>query len=149
MIIKDKHYLLNLNEFFIAPDGKQYKAVWGRCEPVHINHPTMGLGDNLHNTRQSANYFISVDGGKFIVAGCQVMYACQCDEEPYLETGAYLSNGVILARNCIYIPSMRLDDFVEITWRDESNKILDSLIPPQKLVDAYSEDNKTSESLNQ
>ena len=127
MIIKGKNYLLNLDNYFVAPDGKQYKAVWGKCEPVHMNDPEKGIGETLHNTRHSANYFVSVDDGKFIVAGCQIHYAVQCDEEPYLEAGSFMSQGQFQPRNPIYIPSMSMKEFIRLTWLDEETKMRERL----------------------
>lgn len=71
-----KSVLLTTSEWFYAPDGQNYKAVWGRLIGIHEAGKTLGFIPN----RAHANWFIEV--GKMIVMGCQVRYIVQCDEKP-------------------------------------------------------------------
>lgn len=71
-------YLINTNEWFTAPDGKNYKAVWGDVEIV--NDSILGVKTN----RMSANWFAKVgsEESHVIIAGCQIHYAVKCKERP-------------------------------------------------------------------
>jgi aspartate ammonia-lyase len=69
-------YLITTDDHFIAPDGNYYKAVWG---DVQVEKDTF-LG--VETNRNSTNWFLKIgsDEKHVIVAGCQVHYACRCDE---------------------------------------------------------------------
>ena len=71
-------YLINTDNWFIAPDGKQYKAVWGEIEIVE----DIFLG--LKTNRNSTNWFAKIgsDEKHVIVAGCQIHYATKCNNIP-------------------------------------------------------------------
>ncbi len=60
--------LITTNNWFIAPDGKQYRAVHGTLKAVHESGKTLGFIPN----RSHANWFIEI--GEMIIMGCQVMY---------------------------------------------------------------------------
>ena len=72
-------YLITTDDWFFAPDGKQYKAVWGNVEILEDTF--LGVKTN----RNSANWFAKVgsEQNHVIVAGCQVHYATRCEEKPY------------------------------------------------------------------
>jgi len=74
-------YLINTDNWFVAPDGKQYKAVWGQVQIV--NDSILGITTN----RNSTNWFAMVGEGKkhVIIAGCQIHYAVMCEEKPNTE----------------------------------------------------------------
>lgn len=71
-------YLITTDNWFLAPDGKQYKAVWGDvsivCDEV------LGIKTN----RASSNWYARVgsQNNHVIVAGCQIHYAVKCEEKP-------------------------------------------------------------------
>ena len=71
-------YLISTDEWFIAPDGKQYKAAWGEIEIVEDSF--LGLKTN----RMSTNWFAKVgsEDNHIIIAGCQIHYAAKCKNEP-------------------------------------------------------------------
>lgn len=70
-----KKVLITTNDWFFAPNGQSYKAVWGTvkiCESKDV------LGVKPHNY---ANWFAIVDNVIFI-AGCQIHYAVLCENRP-------------------------------------------------------------------
>ena len=75
-------YLITTDNYFFAPDGKQYRAVWGECRTVSAEQ-ALGFNPN----RISANWFIRVgsEESHVIVAGCQIHYAIKLDSCPNLE----------------------------------------------------------------
>lgn len=71
-------YLITTDNWFIAPDGKTYRAVWGEVEIIQDEF--LGIKTN----RNSSNWFAKV-GNKnnhVIIAGCQIHYAIRCEEKP-------------------------------------------------------------------
>ena len=72
-------YLLTTSEWFIAPDGKQYRSVWGKVEIV--SDEILGVKTN----RNSVNWYAKVSGEThhIIIAGCQINYAIQTDDKPH------------------------------------------------------------------
>lgn len=74
-------YLITTDGWFIAPDGKQYKSVWG---DVQITEDSF-LG--VKTNRMSTNWFAKVgaENNHVIIAGCQIHYAVRCENQP--ETG--------------------------------------------------------------
>ena len=69
--------LVTTDNWFFAPDGRQYRAVWGELVGVFTDDEVLGIKTN----RGSTNWYVVV--GNMTVAGCQVHYAIKCDEEPY------------------------------------------------------------------
>lgn len=71
-----KKCLVTTTNWFFAPDGNQYRAIWGTLNEIHEAGKSLGFIPN----RSHANWFIEI--GKVVVMGCQVMYIIQCDEKP-------------------------------------------------------------------
>lgn len=71
-------YLISTDNFFTAPDGKDYQAVWGNVEIV--GDDILGIKTNA----RSANWFAKVgtEDNHVIVAGCQIHYAVKCENRP-------------------------------------------------------------------
>ena len=71
-------YLITTDKWFLAPDGKQYKGVWGDVKI--IDDVFLGVKTN----RNSSNWFAKVGSEKkhIIIAGCQIHYAARTDEKP-------------------------------------------------------------------
>ena len=78
--MKDK-YLITTDQWFVAPDGQQYKAAWGEVKIIEDSF--LGVKTN----RNSANWLAKVgsDNKHVLIAGCQVHYAIKCDTEPNTE----------------------------------------------------------------
>ena len=86
MIQNGKKYLVTTASWFIAPDGEEYRAVWGVAKCLETKE-TFGFTPN----RNHANWVYEIgDGdGKITIAGCQVLYAIQSDKPPLLKTEMY------------------------------------------------------------
>lgn len=96
-------YLINTDNWFYAPDGKQYKAVWGNVQIIEDSF--LGIKTN----RNSSNWFARVGTEKnhVIIAGCQIHYAVKCERPPVrkdFETWEMKDGNVFLAKipNPIY-----------------------------------------------
>lgn len=74
-------YLITTDEWFLAPDGKQYKSAWGDVEVV--GDELLGIKTN----RQSTNWFAKVgsEDNHIIIAGCQIHYAIRCERKPNID----------------------------------------------------------------
>jgi hypothetical protein len=70
----DEKYLITTDNWFVAPDGEQYKAIFGTVSAVLNDEETLGVKTN----RGSSNWFVTI--GNMIVAGCQIHYCIQTDE---------------------------------------------------------------------
>lgn len=73
------NFLLTCDNWFVAPDGRQYRSVWGRIE-IYDSEKTLGVKTNVKST----NWYVIVgeQGKRVIIAGCQVHYACVCMDKP-------------------------------------------------------------------
>lgn len=69
----NKKVLVTTQQWFYAPDGIQYRAVYGTLKAVHEAGKTLGFIPN----RAHANWFIEI--GSMIIMGCQVLYVNQSD----------------------------------------------------------------------
>lgn len=78
----DNIFLVTTDNWFYAPDGKQYKSVWGKIE-CHTAEQTLGIKPN----GKSANWYAIVGEGnkRVVLAGCQIHYACVCMDKPSLD----------------------------------------------------------------
>lgn len=88
------NYLITTDQWFTAPDGKQYQAAWGNVKIV--DDSILGLKTN----RMSTNWFAKVgsEDSHIIIAGCQIHYATKCESKPNTEPSdewqADASNGL-------------------------------------------------------
>lgn len=94
----EKKYLVTCYDWFYAPDGEVYKAVWGEIEIFEAKE-TLGF-----IPRQSTNWYIKVD--TVYIAGCQIHYLIECLEKPTTKKGTYIDKDTKRTLNCnnIYIP---------------------------------------------
>lgn len=76
----DNNFLITCDNWFVAPDGKQYRSVWGKVT-VHSDSETLGIKTNIRSTNWYAK--IGIGERTVIVAGCQIRYACVCMKQPY------------------------------------------------------------------
>lgn len=88
-------YLVTADSWFYAPDGQQYKAVWGEVEILSDN--ILGVKTNS----RSSNWYCKIGGDKnhVIIAGCQIHYAVQTDEKPSsknMKTEDYFEGKVVM-----------------------------------------------------
>lgn len=68
-----KKALINCDNWFYGPDGKQYRAVFGTVRAIKGDQETLGIKTNARST----NWYVEI--GRMIVAGCQIHYAMQVD----------------------------------------------------------------------
>lgn len=64
--------LITTEDWFIAPDGKQYKSVFGTVHAVLSSEETLGVKTNARST----NWYVEI--GNMTMAGCQIHYAIRC-----------------------------------------------------------------------
>lgn len=64
--------LLTVDNWFYAPDGRQYRAVFGTLRGVHTAEKTLGVRPN----GKSSNWYLEI--GNLVIAGCQIHYALRC-----------------------------------------------------------------------
>lgn len=64
-----KTYLITTDNWFVAPDGDEYRAVFGTVNSIDDDSETLGIKTN----RGSTNWYINI--GNMVVAGCQLHYA--------------------------------------------------------------------------
>lgn len=66
--------LVTTDNWFHAPDGNTYRAVFGTVKGVHDVKGVLGITPN----DRSMNWFLNI--GNMIIAGCQIHYAVKCDK---------------------------------------------------------------------
>ncbi len=71
-------YLITTDNWFFAPDGKQYRGVWGSVSIV--GDAILGIKTNARSTNWFAK--VGTEENHVIIAGCQIHYAIKCDEKP-------------------------------------------------------------------
>lgn len=65
--------LITTDRWFIAPDGKQYRSVFGTLSAINSDESTLGIKTNDRST----NWYAQV--GNLTIAGCQIHYAVKID----------------------------------------------------------------------
>lgn len=74
-------YLITTDNWFYAPDGLKYRAVWG--EVKILNDDVLKIKTNARSTNWYA--FIGSEEKGMVVAGCQVHYAVKSNKKPNTE----------------------------------------------------------------
>jgi hypothetical protein len=69
-----KNVLCTTESWFLAPDGREYKAVFGKLKGIHSSEKTLGFSPNRTHT----NWFLEI--GNMSIAGCQIMYVVETAE---------------------------------------------------------------------
>jgi hypothetical protein len=79
MIKEGKKYLVTTDNWFIAPDGNQYRSAWGIC---YIK--TLFEEFNFTPLRPSTNWFLEVgaNGKKITIGGFQIHFVIECENMP-------------------------------------------------------------------
>lgn len=65
--------LVTTDEWFFAPDGESYRAVFGTVKAIHTDKDTLGIETNSKST----NWYLEI--GNMFIAGCQIHYAIKTD----------------------------------------------------------------------
>lgn len=68
--------LITTQDWFYAPDGKQYRAIWGTLKGVHEAKSVLGFVPG----RTHDNFFIEI--GNAAIAGCRGLYCVLCPTKP-------------------------------------------------------------------
>ena len=75
-----QNFLITTDNWFFAPDGEQYRAVWGKVTAILDSTKTLGVTTN----DKSTNWYVVI--GNMVVAGCQIHYAIQADNVSFAPT---------------------------------------------------------------
>lgn len=100
MEIKEgEKYLVTSDNWFVGPDGNQYKSAWGK---VYLKSTFATLG--FEPKRPSTNWFLIIgeDNNSVIMAGCQIHFLVKCDTAPNRIPGTYLAEGKYMTYNDIW-----------------------------------------------
>jgi hypothetical protein len=68
-----KKFLITTDDWFRAPNGRNYKSVYGTVKGVLSSEETLGIKTNAKST----NWYVQI--GNMIVAGCQIHYAIETE----------------------------------------------------------------------
>lgn len=69
-----KTFLITTEGWFIAPDGQQYRSVFGELKGICSDEETLGIKTN----RGSTNWYVEI--GNMCIAGCQIHYTIQTNK---------------------------------------------------------------------
>lgn len=76
-------YLITTDRWFTAPDGSDYKSVWGEVEILQDS--ILGVRTNAKSTNWYAK--VGTEENHVIIAGCQIHYAIKCNDKPNTNKG--------------------------------------------------------------
>ena len=65
--------LVTTDNWFFAPDGECYRAVFGTVKAILKDEDTLGVKTNAKST----NWYASI--GNMLIAGCQIHYVIKTD----------------------------------------------------------------------
>jgi hypothetical protein len=74
LIIIGNMVLITTDNWFYAPDGRQYRAVFGTIRGVKDAEKILGIITN----NRSTNWYIEI--GNMTIAGCQIHYVIKTDK---------------------------------------------------------------------
>lgn len=81
--------LVTVDNWFFAPDGKLYRAVFGTLHAVKTAEDALGVRPN----GKSTNWYMEV--GNITIAGCQIHYVVQTDSVNFGNIDEMLSHDAI------------------------------------------------------
>lgn len=65
--------LITCDAWFYAPNGQQYRSVFGTVKAVRSSEETLGVRTNAKST----NWYVEI--GCMTIAGCQIHYVVRCN----------------------------------------------------------------------
>lgn len=68
-----KKAIITTDNWFYAPDGRQYRGVFGTVKGVFTAEETLGVRPNGRST----NWYVEI--GNVTIAGCQIHYAVRSE----------------------------------------------------------------------
>lgn len=71
-----KKVLLSLHNWIFAPDGKQYRAIYGTLHSINESKNIFGFVPSRNHT----NWFAEI--GNMIIMGCQIQACIVCEKDP-------------------------------------------------------------------
>lgn len=83
--------LVTTDSWFLAPDGRQYRAAFGTVHGCKTAEDTLGIKPNGRST----NWFLEI--GCLTIAGCQIHYAIRtddCSNAPAQDWNSDAANGI-------------------------------------------------------
>jgi hypothetical protein len=86
-----KKALVTTDNWFFAPNGQSYRAVFGTVKNIHTTEAIFGFTP----TGKSTNWFLEI--GDMLIAGCQIHYALRtdkCSDSPAANYSADAANGI-------------------------------------------------------
>lgn len=90
--------LVTTDNYFVAPDGRQYRAVFGTVKAARTAEDTLGIRPN----GKSTNWYLEI--GNMTIAGCQVHYLTRCENVkigPVTEWNMHEGRHVPSERPCV------------------------------------------------
>ncbi|QDP55365.1 MAG: hypothetical protein Tp176DCM1853251_49 [Prokaryotic dsDNA virus sp.] len=72
-------YIITTDQWFIGPDGNQYRAAFGTVHGVHDSADVLGVRTNAKST----NWYVVI--GDMVLAGCQIHYAVRTDQANFAQ----------------------------------------------------------------
>ena len=72
-IVAGKTALVTTNEWFTAPNGSSYKAVFGTIHGIFLAEKLLGLKSNA----KSSNWYLQI--GNLTLGGCQISFLIRTD----------------------------------------------------------------------
>jgi len=71
-------YIITADNWFVAPDGQEYRAAWGEVEI--LTDAILGVETNSN----ASNWCVKIGSEEkhVIIAGCQIHYAARCEKKP-------------------------------------------------------------------
>lgn len=92
-----KKALITTDNWFFAPDGQQYRSVFGTIKGVYDSQVTLGVKTNAKST----NWYVVI--GNLTLAGCQIHYVVETDSFSSLPPKKEIDNDgkTIVVRNCL------------------------------------------------
>lgn len=103
-----KKALITTDCWFIAPNGQQYRSVFGTVKAVRSSEETLGVRTNARST----NWYVEI--GCMTLAGCQIHYAIRTDSVNFNSCEDYSassSDGI-----CKYVRPSSIFDADSTTW---------------------------------
>lgn len=124
-------YLITTENWFYAPDGKQYRAVWGEVKLLQTKE-VLGVDPN----RVTANWTLQVgtDEDHILIGGCQINYSVKCPNRPNTKAVEQIIQGEKkVDEPAIYIPEppaqkdVEMVDGKEVEWLTDRDKLVEIL----------------------
>lgn len=126
-------YLITTENWFYAPDGKQYRAVWGEVKLLQTKD-VLGVDPN----RVTANWTLQVgtEEDHILIGGCQVNYSVKCPNRPNTKVVEQVIQGekkvdvpaIYIPEALEVIPATEVIDGKTVVWKHDKDELLSFLM---------------------